>query len=203
MHLYRFRLLFEEQDDFLRDFDILATQTFLDFHNIIVESVELKGNELASFFICDRNWRKKKEITLIDMQQNDEDQLIDQDEDEKANARLNKIPAFEMAKVKIKDIIDDPHQRLLFEYDFLNPKTFYIELMKIIDADVNEKYPRCSKSTGKLLPSVVSNLPFIADDASEITLPGEFDEITQTDDDIDNGNDDFIIDASTEIDKEW
>ncbi len=203
MHLYRFRLLFEEQDDFLRDFDILATQTFLDFHNIIVESVELKGNELASFFICDRNWRKKKEITLIDMQQNDEDQLIDQDEDEKANTRLNKIPTFEMTKVKIKDIIDDPHQRLLFEYDFLNPKTFYIELMKIIDADANEKYPKCSKSAGKLLPSAVANLPFIADDASEITLPGEFDEITQTDDDIDNGNDDFIIDASTEIDKEW
>lgn len=202
MHLYRFRLLFEEQDDFLRDFDILATQTFLDFHNLIVESVELKGNELASFFLCDRNWRKKKEITLIDMQQNDEDQTLGlDDDDEKANARLNKIPIFEMAKVKIKDVIDDPHQRLLFEYDFLNPKSFYIELMKIIDADVNEKYPRCSKSVGKLMPSAIASLPFIAEDASEIPLPGEFDEITQTDDD--NENDDFIVDTSAELDKEW
>lgn len=201
MHLYRFRLLYEEQDDFLRDFDILSSQTFLDFHNLIIESVELKGNELASFFLCDRNWRKKKEITLIDMQQTEEEQQIDMDEDEKASARLNKIPTFEMAKVKIKDIIDDPHQRLLFEYDFLNPKTFYIELMKIIDADVNEKYPKCSKSMGKLLPTAIASLPFIAEDASEIPLPGEFDEITQTDDDIDN--DDIIMDTSSELDKEW
>jgi len=37
----------------------MASQTFLDLHKLIVETVELKGNELASFFICDRNWRKK------------------------------------------------------------------------------------------------------------------------------------------------
>lgn len=201
MHLYRFRLLYEEQDDFLRDFDILSSQTFLDFHNLIVESVELKGNELASFFLCDRNWRKKKEITLIDMQHTEEEQQIDLDDDDRGSARLNKIPTFEMAKVKIKDVIDDPHQRLLYEYDFLNPKTFYVELMKIIDADVNEKYPKCSKSMGKLLPSAVASLPFIAEDASEIPLPGEFDEITQNDDD--NDNDDFIVDTSAELDKEW
>lgn len=201
MHLYRFRLLYEEQDDFLRDFDILSSQTFLDFHNLIIESVELKGNELASFFLCDRNWRKKKEITLIDMQQAEEEQQTDLDDEERESARLNKIPTLEMAKVKIKDVIDDPHQRLLFEYDFLNPKTFYIELMKIIDADANEKYPKCSKSIGKLLPTAMANLPFIAEDASEIPLPGEFDEITQTDDD--NDNDDFIMDTSSELDKEW
>ncbi len=68
MHAYRFRMLHEDQEDFLRDFDILASQSFADFHQIIKQSVELSGNELASFFVCDRNWRKKKEITLINMQ---------------------------------------------------------------------------------------------------------------------------------------
>lgn len=199
MHLYRFRLLFEEQEDFLRDYDILASQTFLNFHDLIAETVELKGNELASFFICDRNWRKKKEITLIDMQQSEEERVEDKDDEDTRSARSPKIPILEMSKVKIKDVIDDPHQRLLYEYDFLNPKTFYIELMKIVDADPNDTYPKCIKSTGKLLPSAIANSPFIAEDLNDIPLPGEFDEITENDDE----NDDFLIDPSTEPDKEW
>ncbi|MGE5382661.1 MAG: IS1096 element passenger TnpR family protein [Omnitrophica WOR_2 bacterium] len=199
MHLYRFRLLFEEQEDFLRDYDILASQTFLNFHDLIAETVELKGNELASFFICDRNWRKKKEITLIDMQQSEEERVEDKDDEDTRSARSPKIPILEMSKVKIKDVIDDPHQRLLYEYDFLNPKTFYIELMKIVDADPNDTYPKCIKSTGKLLPSAIANSPFIAEDLNDIPLPGEFDEITENDDE----NDDFLIDPTTEPDKEW
>lgn len=198
MHLYRFRLLAEEQEDFLRDYDILASQTYLDFHDLIKETVELKGNELASFFICDRNWRKKKEITLMDMQTDESQAIIDDEDDDKPKS--SRLPTLEMAKVKIKDVIDDPHQRLLFEYDFLNPKTFYIELMKIIDADKNENYPKCVKSVGKIVPVAPVSLPYIPDEDTDVPLPGEFDEITQTDDE---NNDDLIIDTSAELDKEW
>ncbi len=195
MHLYRFRLLHEDQEEFLRDYDILASQTFFDFHQLIMETVELKGNELASFFICDKNWRKKKEITLIDMQQN-EGETNDQDDDEKPASF--KMPTFEMAKVRIKEMIDDPHQRLLYEYDFLNPKTFFIELMKIIEVDKSETYPKCIKSIGKIIPTSISSIPFIADDDLEITLPSEFDEVTENEDD-----DDIIIDPTNDVDKEW
>ncbi len=202
MHLYRFRLLYEEQEEFLRDYDILASQTFLDFHNLIHETIELKGNELASFFICDKNWRKKKEITLIDMQHEEELSYNEEDEEDDSKPKRGKMPTLEMANVKIKDVIDDPHQRLLFEYDFLNPKTFYIELMKILNTDVTEGYPKCVKSAGKLAPSTIATLPLLGDDADEITLPGEFDEIMNNDDeDIDNEND-FIIDTAGP-DKDW
>lgn len=198
MHSYRFRLLYEEQEEFLRDFDVLASQTFLDFHNLIVQSVELKGDELASFFICDKNWRKKKEITLIDMKQSNEDSIPYEDDDEdNKSGRVNRIPIYEMANVKIRDLIDDPHQRLLYEYDFLNPKSFFIELMKINNADPKEQYPICVKSVGKLTPVASIYVPFIAEDADEITLPGEFDEITQED------TDDNSPDISSEFEKEW
>lgn len=199
MHLYRFRLLSDEQEDFLRDYDIMASQTFLDLHKLIVETVELKGNELASFFICDRNWRKKKEITLIDMQAHDDELPSDEDEDEKS-IQSRKMPTLQMEKVKIKEVIDDPHQRLLYEYDFLNPKTFFLELTKILDADSNGDYPKCIKSVGKIVPSAISSLPFLSDEILEedVTLPGEFDEITQTDDD-----DDIILETPPDLDKEW
>ena len=179
MHAYRFKMLLDDQEDFLRDFEILSSQTFLDFHNLIRESVELQGNELASFFVCDPNWRKKREITLINMQ----DDFEDDDEDEDSRApKKNKIPVYEMDKVKIKDIIDDPHQRLLYEYNFLDPKIFFVELTKIVDADKAQTYPVCIKSTGKLAMSVP--LPVIPDeDDEDIALFNEFDDIQYNSDD--------------------
>ena len=169
----------DDQEDFLRDFEILSSQTFLDFHNLIIESVELQGNELASFFVCDRNWRKKKEITLINMK----DDFEDDDYEDSRSPKKNRIPVCEMDKVKIKDIIDDPHQRLLYEYDFLNPKSFFVELSKIVEADKTITYPVCIKSTGKLT-SVVP-LPLILDDSDgeDIALLSEFDDFMNTDDD--------------------
>ena len=179
MHAYRFRMLLDDQEDFLRDYDILSSQTFLDFHNLIVESVELQGDELASFFVCDRNWRKKKEITLMNMQ---DDSQEEEEDDDVRNPVKNKIPVCEMDKVKIKDIIDDPHQRLLYEYDFLNPKYFFVELTKIVDADKTKTYPVCIKSTGKLATTLP--LPIITDDTDDddIALISEFDDILNNDD---------------------
>ena len=179
MHAYRFRMLLDDQEDFLRDYDILSSQTFLDFHNLIVESVELQGDELASFFVCDRNWRKKKEITLMNMQ---DDSQEEEEDDDVRNPVKNKIPVCEMDKVKVKDIIDDPHQRLLYEYDFLNPEYFFVELTKIVDADKTKTYPVCIKSTGKLATTLP--LPIITDDTDDddIALISEFDDILNNDD---------------------
>ncbi|NTW24472.1 MAG: plasmid pRiA4b ORF-3 family protein [Lentimicrobium sp.] len=201
MHVYRFRLLHEDQEDFLRDFEILSSQTFTDFHNLIKQSVELPGNELASFFVCDRNWRKKREITLLNMQ----NEIVEEEEDydERRGPKPFKMPVSEMHKVRIKDIIDDPHQRLLYEYDFLNPKVFFIELTRILEAGNKEQYPYCVKSEGKLtlitppLP-VVDLLDNEENEVDEIALIAEFDDIMNNEDE-----EDIPIDPSLEQSSEW
>ncbi len=200
MHVYRFRLLYEDQEDFLRDFDILSSQTFTDFHNLIRQSVELPGNELASFFVCDRNWRKKREITLLNMQNEVEEE---DDYDARRGPKPFKMPVSEMHKVRIKDIIDDPHQRLLYEYDFLNPKVFFIELTRILEAGNKEQYPYCVKSAGKLT-LVAPPLPVVElidnedNEMDEIALVTEFDDIMNNEDE-----DDIPIDPSLEQSSEW
>ena len=68
MHAYRFRILTDEQEDFVRDVEIMANQTFLDFHNYLVRLLEFNSNELASFSICNSKWYKLCEITLLDME---------------------------------------------------------------------------------------------------------------------------------------
>ncbi len=151
MHAYRFRLLIEDQDDFLRDIDVLANQTFEDFNNFLLKHFELPAGELSSFYICDHKWRKLKELTLIDMQQDLDE---DDDPDEKPSER-KRLPVFVMSEAKIKDIIDDPHQRIIFEYDFLNPVTLYLELMRINPAEKGKNYPLVARSSGAFTRSPV------------------------------------------------
>jgi len=203
MHAYRFRLLFDDQEDFLRDFDILASQTFLDFHSIIRQSVELPGNELASFFVCDKNWRKKREITLTNMNADNSAHSDKDDDDDSRRGKRERMVITEMASTRIKDVIDDPHQRLLYEYDFLNTRTFFIELMRIVESENRELYPLCSKSLGKLTftaPLPIKGFDSPVADEDEITLLSEFDDIMSNDNE---DEDDIPIDPTLEQSTEW
>jgi len=177
MQVYRFRLLYEEQEDFLRDIEIKPGQTFKDFHDIILQSVDIESNELASFFICDPSWSKLREITLIDM--GDKIPDTDFDEDDRKPVSVP-IPVMIMDDVKIREVIEDPHQRMLFEYNFLNPTIFFIELMKIVEGDPKKVYPVCVKKEGTMAPTVTPNFLSFLDDPDEDAQLGELDTLIQS-----------------------
>lgn len=141
MHVYRFRLTFEEQDDFAREIEVGSVQNFEDFHNAITGNLGLDPNTLSSFFITDYRFRKKREISLIDMNPEERPETFEEDEIEKMLV---------MKEAILSDYIDDPHQRLLYVYDYLNYWTFYMELLKIVPADPKESYPRIAKSQGEV-----------------------------------------------------
>ena len=144
MYTYKFRLLFDDVDDFVRDYEILAEQSFKDLHDAIIESIAgLDGKELASFYICDGRWEKQKEITLIDMDMNENSSFSDEKEE-------NFEPKAIMSESVLSDFIDDPHQKLIYEYNFLNINTFYLELVKTFESDGKAKYPRCTHSVGEM-----------------------------------------------------
>ncbi|MDR1346067.1 MAG: plasmid pRiA4b ORF-3 family protein [Bacteroidales bacterium] len=151
-YYYKFRVYFDDIEDFLRDIEILSTDHFESFHAALIEAVGLKRGELASFSVCDPKWNKQKEITLIDM---GDDDLLENPEYEEGDGFSTKshLPQFVMGSSVLKDFIADPHQRLIYEYDFLNPKVFYIELLKTLQvpeyADNND-FPRCVYKSGEL-----------------------------------------------------
>jgi len=119
MNIYRFRILLENQDDFHRDIDIPSIDTFETFHNILKNALHLHGNEMSSFYICDQDWNKGKEITLLDMSEDFDDEEPDA------------IPCV-MNATKLDELIKDVHQRVVYEYDFLDPTIVFIELVKIL-----------------------------------------------------------------------
>jgi hypothetical protein len=194
MQAYRFRLLYDDQEEFLRDIEIKPGQTFKEFHEVIMNSVGLEGQELASFFVCDRTWNKQKEITLINMLDAAETPTIDDDEDAPANIH---IPVSVMEDVKIRDVIEDPHQRFLYEYDFLNPRTFFIELMRILDADEKKTYPLCVKQEGALAAMAIPNYESFLDDPDEEAMISELNDL------IKEGDMEEEVDESFTTEPEW
>lgn len=204
MHAYRFRILAEEQDDFLRDIEVLANQTFEDLHHYLVSLFEFDGKELASFSICNGKWHKISEITLIDMQMEEGDP--DDFDEDKPSASKQKLKTYLMASSKIRDFIEDPHQRIIYEYDFLRQRTFFLELSKILTAEDGLRYPRCVKSEGTL-PKANATPVIPADiDEDELDLVGNiFSDGKDFEDDLDdtfvnNLDDGFEIEEDQSMD---
>ncbi len=65
--VYRFTLISDEVDHFLREIQIDSEATFLDFHKAILEAVGYPDDQMTSFFLCNESWEKETEITLEDM----------------------------------------------------------------------------------------------------------------------------------------
>jgi hypothetical protein len=147
--VYKFKVFLEDEDDeFLREIEIESNSTFEEFHYAILEAVGLQGEELASFYLCDSLWNKDKEITLLDMSEEE-----------------NKIDI--MSECKLKNYISDHDQKLIYEYDFLNMWTFHIELVKVKPPQPKTKYPLCVRKVGKLTPRSKTNNSFLPSDIEE------------------------------------
>jgi len=152
MHTYRFRILSEQNEDFLLDIDVLANQTFLDLHNTIKSFCNINSNELASFYICDDKWRKKKEIMLIDMNLENSEQ------------EQNSEPVILMEDIKLNQIINNPHQKFIYVYDFMKMHTFYVEMMSVKQSDDKQKYPLLVKKESTINLNIASKNIELIDD---------------------------------------
>lgn len=176
MHVYKFKITLENHEDFCRVIEILSNHTFEDFHLAILKSIKITSKELASFYICDSQWNKKKEITLVNMT----------DEEENVNSDKKTKKIILMDNSKLCDFIDEPHQRIIYLYDYLNSWTFYIELVKIISAKPKTQYPCCVKSVGNI--SKHHTTAFISTEFEEEFSAESFD-IT---DEFEEGNNDIF-----------
>lgn len=128
--IFTFRIVSDEVDNFKREIKIDGTATFLDLKNAICECVDYDKGQMSSFFLCDRNWEKEKEITFEDMG-SDADQDI-----------------WLMDESVLCDFIDDEGQKLLYVFDYMTDRAFFIEMTEIVTGR-SLKDPVCSLSLGQ------------------------------------------------------
>ncbi len=127
--IFNFRIVSDEVDNFRRDIQIDADATFLDLRNAIYDSVGFDKNQLCSFFLCDGNWEKQREVTLEDMG-------FDVSDD-----------AYLMDETILSDEIEDEGQRLILTFDYMTDRSFFIE-MKTSETGRNLMEPVCTRSMG-------------------------------------------------------
>ena len=145
--LFRFLILSDEADDFKREIKIDSESTFLDLQNAILDSVGYTKDQMTSFFICDDDWSKKTEITLVEMDTSSEED------------------SYVMADTQLEELLEDEHQKLLFVFDYMTERAFFMELREIVpgkDLDA----PICSKSVGTPPAQIVSFDEFEAKNGS-------------------------------------
>ena len=159
MLIYRFKITSEDHDEFAREICIQPGQKFIDFYHCIIESAELIPAEQASFFLTDKKYKKDREISLNQIEKHIK--RYDPELDEMIPVVL--IPKL-MKVTKLNAVIEDPHQRMLFEYHGKEYFTFLIELIKIVKTDDKDLYPKCVKWVGEL-PKKME--PLIIEDKKE------------------------------------
>lgn len=133
--IFNFRIVSDEVDNFKREIQIDADATFLDLRNAICDAVGYDKNQMCSFFLCDNNWEKEREITLEDMG-------LDADQD-----------VWLMDETILSDYIDDG-QRLMFVFDYMTDRAFFIEMKQTITGRTL-KDPVCTSSMGTPPPQTV------------------------------------------------
>jgi len=128
--IYRFTMVSDEVDDFVREIQISPEATFYDFHKIILKCTNYTDDEPTSFFICDENWERENEVTFDEMDENSEDD------------------SYTMKDTKLNELIEDEKQKLTYVFDVMTERSFFIELSEIITRK-EIKAAKCSRSEGE------------------------------------------------------
>lgn len=178
--VYRFRIVSDEAHNFCREIEIDSDATFLELRNAILDSVGYSKDELNSFFICDDNWEKNEEVTLEDMgSASDQDVWI-------------------MAETPISELLDDEGQRLIFVFEYLTERSFFMELRKIIPGKSLDE-PVCTRNEGKAPAQHVDIDEFERDVEKRIAADAARSS-EDFDDDFDGGYDDDDLEGLSSID---
>ncbi|MDL2220966.1 plasmid pRiA4b ORF-3 family protein [Parabacteroides sp. OttesenSCG-928-N08] len=135
--LFRFLILSDEVDDFRREILIDSEATFLTLHDAILDSVGFTKDQMSSFFICDDDWSKRTEITLVEMDTStDEDNYV-------------------MDVTMLEELLEDEQQKLMFVFDYLTERAFFMELREIVTGQ-SMQTPVCRRSVGDPPPQFIT-----------------------------------------------
>lgn len=135
--VYKFRIISDEADDFLREIKIDSDASFYDLHEAIIKSTGYKDDQMTSFFTCDDDWEKETEITLEDMGQSSSEE-----------------DTFVMKDTRLCELLEDEKQKLLYVFDPLAERVFFIELSEIITGTDLDKAV-CTRKIGEAPKQII------------------------------------------------
>jgi hypothetical protein len=150
MPVLKFRVYWEEDESVYRDISIKPDQTFLQFHQVILQSFEFDNKHKATFFRSNDNWQRGREIIL-----------------EKDNAP-RKVDPLMMNETVIAAAVKTPNQKFIYLYDYAKNWVFLVELIGVSkDENSRVTYPYCVRKEG-LAPSQYGTKGLVGDKLVEM-----------------------------------
>lgn len=120
--ILQFRMLSDENDNFVRDYEVMYDMTLANFHKFILASLDYEDC-MASFFTADDRWERLHEFTAVDM----------------GGGEDAPTP---MDAVTLGQIIHNHRDRLIYQFDMLTDRAYYLELTGAKEAEAGFDYPR-------------------------------------------------------------
>ena len=151
--VYKLLILSDEVDLFFREIEINSDATFLELNNAILDSVKYTKDQLTSFFNCAEGWEMKEEITLMDM------------------GSSSDTDSYVMDKTYLDEFLQDEGDRMLFMFDILSERSFFIELKEILPGELDK--PRCTLSQGTAPQQMTAEDEFLTNPTSSVGFSGE------------------------------
>ena len=123
--IYRLRIILDAKINVIRDIEIKSINTFEDLHFAIVNAFSFEGNEMASFYLSDPEWKQGEELTF-------------------ESFGHEKV----MKEHVLNTIINNDQKNFIYVYDFLKLWTFFIEVVETNDENSYSHYPQTIFSIG-------------------------------------------------------
>lgn len=149
--IYRLRIILDAKINVIRDIEIKSINTFEDLHFAIVNAFSFEGNEMASFYLSDPEWKQGEELTF-------------------ESFGHEKV----MKEHVLNTIINNDQKNFIYVYDFLKLWTFFIEVVETNDENSYSHYPQTIFSIGDTPIKAPEKL--FVEDKSDKYLEDDFEE---------------------------
>ena len=126
-------MLSDEDDRFVRCYEVPYDMSLLDFHEFICDDLGYDANHMASFYLSNANWEKIREFTLMDMGHDDMDEF-------------SPVP---MEEVILGQIIRNKRDRLIYLFDMFGDRSLFLELQEAKEQAPDTTYPCVTLSEGE------------------------------------------------------
>ncbi|TXC81657.1 plasmid pRiA4b ORF-3 family protein [Luteibaculum oceani] len=117
----------KEKTDVFRDIKISADAKLETLHKAILKAFDFKGQEMAAFYSCDKDWERLQEFPQMAMDKGQE--------------------KYEMGTATIADLVKKKGSKALYVYDFLKMWCFLIEVINV--SEEATKTPKVLLTVGK------------------------------------------------------
>ena len=119
----------ESEKDVMRDIEISSTSNLEELHYSIITAFQLEKNELASFYMTNKDLELLQEIPLLNIGEKENPMLV-------------------MNEIIISSILTKQGAQLIYVYDFMKMWRFLITLTEKKEETISQS--KCIKSVGEM-----------------------------------------------------